>query len=405
MEMETTLDSTLLENWPLLLGEEGIDPDPDQREDGSKQNGPEHDDCFCINPFKNGYRWTMTQKEKKSFPNRGPPGAVAVVDGVGHAGNHPHHVKDDQCGGRDEKGGPLEEVELTKFGVFGSLGGDGEVGVDAADDPELLVTPPVLDAYAAPSELEDSGGDDGQEEGEEPYARGVVYLFTEGGDMHEVGRGKCAVWAAATAELGQCRLKKISTDPSAQRSTWCSRSDRLMGAEPLNAALSGMQFTDFQPLQCILKPVNMSSLEGSKHQYYLLAPLCLLFVSAADYVDGFLDKPGGVDTLRQSPFVHEGRRDEHRRRPEPPLEVLLRHERRLLQLLVALQSLLYVLQVGPSLGVAFLCSPPPSSCSSSGTGLGTPSSLGPPPQQQQRQHQEGQQSQVIFGLFSDFGGS
>jgi len=42
-------------------------------------------------------------------------------------------------------------------------------------------------------------------------------------------------------QRGQCLLKKISTEPRAHRRTWCNLSDRLMGADPLNAGLTGMQ--------------------------------------------------------------------------------------------------------------------------------------------------------------------
>lgn len=40
---------------------------------------------------------------------------------------------------------------------------------------------------------------------------------------------------------GQCLLRKISTDPRAHRRTWWSRSERLIGADPLNAGLRGIQ--------------------------------------------------------------------------------------------------------------------------------------------------------------------
>ncbi|KAF7842941.1 hypothetical protein G2W53_005239 [Senna tora] len=52
---------------------------------------------------------------------------------------------------------------------------------------------------------------------------------------------------------------QISTEPRAHLRTWCNRSDRFIGADPLKAGLLGMQYTDFHPLQCILKPVKISS--------------------------------------------------------------------------------------------------------------------------------------------------
>jgi hypothetical protein len=46
--------------------------------------------------------------------------------------------------------------------------------------------------------------------------------------------------------------KKISTDPVAHRSTWCSLSVKLIGAVPLKASLLVTQYTDLHPLLCIL---------------------------------------------------------------------------------------------------------------------------------------------------------
>lgn len=82
------LHSTLLENWSLLLGQEGIDPDPDQREDGSKQNGPEHDDGGSSvlptrRPLQERIQMNDDPEGKEELPEQRPPGAVAVVDGVG----------------------------------------------------------------------------------------------------------------------------------------------------------------------------------------------------------------------------------------------------------------------------------------------------------------------------------
>lgn len=110
-------------------------------------------------------------KGKEELPKQRSPWAVAIVDGIRHPGNNSNHVQNDQCCWGNEKGGPLEEVELPKLGVVGSLGSDSEVGVhpakhfeealedrkevgrDAADDPKLLVAPPVLDANSTPSEF------------------------------------------------------------------------------------------------------------------------------------------------------------------------------------------------------------------------------------------------------------
>lgn len=47
----------------------------------------------------------------------------------------------------------------------------------AADDPKLLVTPPVLDANAAPSQLQDASQDDGGEEAKKPYRRNIGELY------------------------------------------------------------------------------------------------------------------------------------------------------------------------------------------------------------------------------------
>lgn len=40
----SAVDATLLEIGTGDFGEEGVDPDPEQREDGGQQNGPHNDD-------------------------------------------------------------------------------------------------------------------------------------------------------------------------------------------------------------------------------------------------------------------------------------------------------------------------------------------------------------------------
>ena len=58
---------------------------------------------------------------------------------------------------------------------------------DAADDPELLVPPPLLDADSAPPQLEDAGGEDGDEECDEEEAQrqlaGRVQLARRGREV------------------------------------------------------------------------------------------------------------------------------------------------------------------------------------------------------------------------------
>lgn len=70
----------------------------------------------------------------------------------------------------------------------------------------------------------------------------------------------------SASQLGICRWKRFSgalPAPSCgagrHLSTWCRRSVRLMGAEPLKEGRAVMQYTDRQPRACMMKPVTMSS--------------------------------------------------------------------------------------------------------------------------------------------------
>lgn len=131
---------------------------------------------------------------EEQLPEQWAPRAIAVVDGIRDPCHNPNHVEDDEGGGRDEKSGPLEEVELPELCIICSLGCDSEVGVnsckhleealedckemsgDTSYDPELLIPPPVLDADSAPPELKYACGNDGEEEGKEPNAGQVGEL-------------------------------------------------------------------------------------------------------------------------------------------------------------------------------------------------------------------------------------
>jgi hypothetical protein len=199
--VSSALDSAWLEDGALGLRDKRVDPDPDEREDGGEEDGPEHDDggrpvLPPHEPLEERVEVDDDPEGEEELAEERAPGAVAVVDGVGHAGHDAHHVDDDERGGGHQQGGPLEEVEVPEgVGlVAGRLGGDGEAGVHAAqnleealehgeemrghaaDDPELLVAPPVLDAHPAPPQLQDARRDDGQEERDEPDAGEVVQL-------------------------------------------------------------------------------------------------------------------------------------------------------------------------------------------------------------------------------------
>jgi len=132
---------------------------------------------------------------KEKLPKEGSPRLVPTVDGVGDTSNNSYHVYYEKGCGRDQKGGPFEQVELSKISIFiWGLGGHSEVGVNsgkhfqkaledgeemrrhAADHPELFVPPPLVDSYAAPPHLQDSGGKDGKKERDEPYACKVTDL-------------------------------------------------------------------------------------------------------------------------------------------------------------------------------------------------------------------------------------
>ncbi|VAI32699.1 unnamed protein product [Triticum turgidum subsp. durum] len=188
----SAVDATLLHVRPLGLDGEGVDPDPEQGEDGGEQHGPDDDDGG--RPVLPPHETLEERVEMHDHPEgeeelaeERAPRLVPVVDGVGDARHHADDVDHQQRRRRDEEGGPLEGVELRKLVVLVSrgLGGDGEVGVDpgqdleqalddgeqvrrhAADDPELLVPPPLLDAHPAPPQLQDARREDGDEEGDE----------------------------------------------------------------------------------------------------------------------------------------------------------------------------------------------------------------------------------------------
>ncbi|RWV98124.1 hypothetical protein GW17_00039048 [Ensete ventricosum] len=57
---------------------------------------------------------TASPCKEEEHPERWPLLPLAIVDSVRDAGHNRYCVQNDQCGGRDEKGGPFEEVEFPK---------------------------------------------------------------------------------------------------------------------------------------------------------------------------------------------------------------------------------------------------------------------------------------------------
>jgi hypothetical protein len=191
----SAVDATLPDVGPLGPDDEGIDPDPEQGEDGGQQHGPDDDNggrpvLAPHEPLEERVEVDDDPEREEELAEERAPRLVPVVDGVGDAGHDADDVDDEQRGGRDEERGPLERVELGELVVLvaGGLGCDGEVGVDpgqdleqalhdgeevrghAADDPELLVPPPLLDAHPAPPHLQDARREDGHEERDEEEA-------------------------------------------------------------------------------------------------------------------------------------------------------------------------------------------------------------------------------------------
>lgn len=200
------VDAACLRVRSLGLHHERVDPDPQQGEDGSQQNRPDDNNGGCSvlpthQTLEERVEMDNDPEREEQLPKQRTPRLVPVVDGIRDSGDNSDDVDDEDGGGRDEKGGPLEGVELSEVLVVGGFGGDGEVGVDScedleealddgeevggdsADDPKLLVPPPLLDAHSAPTELEDAGGNDGEEKPDEVEACPRAYLQNERVDL------------------------------------------------------------------------------------------------------------------------------------------------------------------------------------------------------------------------------
>ena len=186
---------------PLGVGDEGVDPHPEQGEDRGEQDGPDDDDgggavLATQQTLEERVKMEDNPDGEEELAEERAPGLITAVDGVGDAGDDADEVDHEDGGGRDEQRRPFEDVELGEVAlVVGGLGRDREVGVDAGqhleqtlehreqmgrrppDHPELLVPPPVLDPHTAPPQLHDSRREDGREHQYEPDPRVVAYLL------------------------------------------------------------------------------------------------------------------------------------------------------------------------------------------------------------------------------------
>lgn len=97
------------------LDGEGINPDPEQGEDGGEQHGPDDNNggrpvLPPHEPLEEGVEVDDDPEGEEELPEERAPRLGAVVDGVGDAGDDADDVEDEQRGGWDEEGGPLEGV-------------------------------------------------------------------------------------------------------------------------------------------------------------------------------------------------------------------------------------------------------------------------------------------------------
>jgi hypothetical protein len=174
------VQTTLLQERAVALGKERVDADPQEREDGGEQDRPDDDDrrrpvLPSHQALEERVQVDDHPEREEELPEEGAPRLVPVVDRVRDPSHHPDEVQQEKGGRWYQQGGPFERVQLRELLVVPALGCHREARVDASedlekalehreevrgnapDDPELLVSPPVVDGHAAPSHFQDAG--------------------------------------------------------------------------------------------------------------------------------------------------------------------------------------------------------------------------------------------------------
>ena len=119
----STVDSTFQNVRASDSFSERIDPNPQQGEDGSQENRPDHNNSRSpvLSPHQTLEEWVQVNnhpKRKEQLTKKRSPRLVSTVDGVRESRNNSHEVDDQQRRRRNQKRCPFEQVELREVSVF-----------------------------------------------------------------------------------------------------------------------------------------------------------------------------------------------------------------------------------------------------------------------------------------------
>ena len=197
------VDATCLSIWASDTGGERVYANPQQGEDWCQQDCPDnHDGRGAVLPTHETLEeWVQVHNHpegEEELAKEWAPWLVTAVDRIGDTSNNTNQVDDQNGRWRDQKGCPLEHVQLRKVTVFiWGLWGDSEVGVDTgkhleetledgekvgrdtSNDPELFIPPPLVNSNTTPPHLEDTSGKNWNKERNEPNTSEVANLHSK----------------------------------------------------------------------------------------------------------------------------------------------------------------------------------------------------------------------------------